>query len=299
MKTYETLVRSEQTSLRYVLGKTFKNHQRFCPFCFSRKFWKLGDGRRRCQRCKRAYHDLTGRWWNSVNLPMDVWLRIIKLFELEISANKIADQTGLAYNTIRKALMTLRHSILVHANDGDDLVLSGEIELDESYFGGRRKGKRGRGAAGKIPVFGILSRGDKVSVTVVPDVTSKTLLTITNKVVRRGSIIYTDKFNVYDALMYCDYLHLSVDHSSRFANGKVHINGLEGFWSWAKERLFKHHGVSPRWFPMYLKELEFRYNHRKDSDLFERLVEYMSDLVPNYEHCPDEQKVPAASSDTA
>ena len=101
--------------------------------------------------------------------------------------------------------------------------------------------------------------------------------------VRRGGIVYTDKYKAYDSLMFCGYRHLSVNHSSRFSEGKVHINGLEGFWGWAKERLFKHHGISPKWFPLYLKELEFRYNHRKDNDLFERLVEYMSDLMPMYD----------------
>ena len=101
---------------------------------------------------------------------MDIWLRIIKLFELEVSGRRIASQTGLAYNTVHKALMVLCHSILAHAKDGEEIILSGEIEFDESYFGGRRKGKRGRGAAGKIPVFGILSRGEQVSVSMVPDV---------------------------------------------------------------------------------------------------------------------------------
>ena len=120
---------------------------------------------------------------------MDIWLRIIKLFELEVSGRKIASQTGLAYNTVHKALMVLRHSILAHAKDGEEIILSGEIELDESYFGGHRKGKRGRGAAGKIPVFGILSRGGQVSVSMVPGVRGDTLWGLTVKKVHRDSII--------------------------------------------------------------------------------------------------------------
>ncbi len=279
LKTYESLVKSESSARKFVLGFCWKNHRRFCPFCQSRTWWKLTDGQRRCQRCLKTFHDLTGRWWNQLNIRIDDWLRIIKLFELELSARKIAGQTGLAYNTVHKALMIFRHTILVHAEDAEQLMASKEFELDESYFGGRRKGKRGRGAAGKVPVFGILSRKNKVFVEVVPNVTSQTLLSLTVKKVRRGSIVYTDKYKGYDALMYCGYKHLSVDHSSRFCQGKVHINGLEGFWSWAKERLFKHHGISPRWFPLYLKELEFRYNHRKD-DLFSLLVKMMSDFVP-------------------
>ena len=203
-----------------------------------------------------------------MKLPMDDWLRIVKLFELE-----------LPYYKVFKALMTIRYAILCHAADANELLMSGEIELDESYFGGHRKGNRGRGAAGKVPVFGILTRGGKAYVEVVPNVQAKTLLGITVKKVRRGSVVYTDKYKTYDSLMCCGYRHLNVDHSSRFCDGKVHINGLEGFWSWAKERLFKHHGVSAKNFPLYLKELEFRYNHR-DESIFESLVGFLSDLVP-------------------
>jgi len=103
---------------------------------------------------------------------------LLKLFELEQSVRKIAEQTNLAYNTVYTAIETIRYSILAHAEDALDL-LGGEIELDESYFGGRRKGNRGRGAAGKVPVFGILQRQGKVRVTVVPDVSAKTLIGLT------------------------------------------------------------------------------------------------------------------------
>jgi transposase len=190
----------------------------------------------------------------------------------------MAEQMNLAYNTVYNAAQTIRCSIVAHASGTNDLM-KGEIELDESYFGGRRKGNRGRGAAGKVPVFGILERNGKVLVTVVPNVTAQTLIGLTVKTVRRGSIVYTDKFRSYDSLMFCGYRHLKIDHGKRFTSGKVYINGLEGFWSWAKERLIKHHGVSKENFPLYLKELEFRYNHRH-TDIFELVANYLCDLVP-------------------
>lgn len=167
---------------------------------------------------------------------------------------------------------------MAHAEDAPDLF-GGEIERDESYFGGRRKGNRGRGSAGKVPVFGILERNGQVRVTVVPNVTAETLIHLTVKTVRRGSIIYTDKFKSYDSLMFCGYRHLKVDHGKRFSSGKVYSNGLEGFWSWAKERLIKHHGVSKMHSPLYLKELEFRYNNRY-TDIFDKVANYLCDLVP-------------------
>ena len=162
------------------------------------------------------------------------------------------------------------------------LLLKGEVEIDESYFGGRRKGNRGRGAAGKVPVFGLLERQGRVNIEVVPDVKAETLLHLTVKKVRRGSIVYTDRYRSYDSLMFCGYRHLKVDHSTRFSQGRVYINGLEGFWSYAKERLMKHHGISPRRFPLYVKELEFRYNHRKE-DLFPLMVNLVTKFGPNLE----------------
>ena len=158
-------------------------------------------------------------------------------------------------------------------------MLKGEVEADESYFGGRRKGNRGRGAKNKIPVFGILEGNGIVSVDIVPNVGAKTLLNMTIKKVRRGSIVYTDKFHSYDSLMFCGYRHLKVDHGKYFGSGKVYINGLEGFWSFAKERLIKFHGVSKQNFALYLKELEYRYNNR-DKDLFVLFTNLLADFVP-------------------
>ncbi len=144
--------------------------------------------------------------------------------------------------------------------------ISGEVEMDESYFGGRRKVKRGRGAKGKIPVFGILEREGRVKVEIVKDVTAETLLRETIKKVKRGSIIYTDKFKAYAGLVIYGFKHERIDKSIMFSNGKVYINGIEGFWSYAKERLLKFHGVSREYFVYYLKELEFRYNFRVNLD---------------------------------
>ena len=213
-----------------------------------------------------------------MRIPYKSWLWIIKFFEVELSTRKMAQQVGLSYPTMLKAVTVLRWAILAHLDR--ELFMTGEIELDESYFGGRRKGKRGRGAAGKVPVFGILERNGVVKVEVVRDVTAQSLLNMTVKTVRRGSIVYTDKFRSYDALMFCGYRHLRVDHGKRFSSGKVYINGLEGFWSYAKERLAKFHGVSKEKFPLYLKEMEFRYNNR-DKNIFNLTVQNLCCLVPD------------------
>ncbi|MGE5257840.1 MAG: IS1595 family transposase [Hyphomicrobiales bacterium] len=278
LDSYHKLISSETAALRYLSKKCRKNGHRFCPRCLHRKLYRLVDKRYRCSRCQYTFHDFSGRWINSGRLSGIQWLWIIKLFELEVSVRKMALQLGLSYRSVYAAVSAIRMAILSHAEDAKSL-LSGEIELDEAYFGGRRKGKRGRAAAGKVPVFGILERDGQVHVSVVADVSAATLLKLTVKKVRRGSVVYTDRFGSYDSLMFCGYRHLKIDHQKLFSSGRVYINGLEGFWSWAKERLMKHHGVSKDRFPLYLKELEFRYNHRTE-DLFDQVANYLCDLVP-------------------
>jgi len=121
-------------------------------------------------------------------------------------------------------------------------------------------------------VFGILERRGKVKVEIVKDVKADTLLKEAIRKVKRGSLIYTDRFKSYNGLVMYGFRHERIDHGKRFANGKAYINGIEGFWSYAKGKLLKFHGLSPEMFPYYLKELEFRYNNR-DENLFEKIVE--------------------------
>lgn len=279
LSTYERLIKSENSARKYLSGFCLKNGHRICPRCGSRKLTPRSDGRKRCLRCQYTFHDFSDRWINEGNLTPGQWLRLIKLFELEVSVRKMALQLALSYPAVYKAVTAMRWAILIHTCQAQKL-LDGEIELDESYFGGKRKGRRGRGAAAKIPVFGILERAGQVCVEVVPNVKAETLLDLTVKKVRRGSIVYTDRYGSYDALMFCGYKHLRVDHGKHFSRGRVYINGLEGFWSFAKERLAKHHGISPQRFPLYLKELEFRYNHR-EQDIFSLIAQFLCNFRSN------------------
>jgi len=117
------------------------------------------------------------------------WLALIKLFELSVSAKTASEQMYLSYKTTLKAFDTIRYSILEELTKTDS-VLKGKIEV---YFGGKRKGNRGRGAKNKTIVFGILERKGKVHVEIITNVKAKTLLTSTIKKVKKGSIVYTDK----------------------------------------------------------------------------------------------------------
>jgi len=187
----------------------------------------------------------------------------VKLFELFTSPRKASHEVHPNYKTTLRAYDILRRVLVEELTKTDD-ILKGELELeaDEVYFGGKRKGKHRRGAGGKSIVYGILERGGRVSVSIFQDVSAKSLMTETVKRVKRGSIVYTDKWRGYDSLMFCGYKHLNIDHRYKFKQVKVFINGIEGFWSFAKQRLLKYHGVDAQKFLLYLKELEFRYNHR-------------------------------------
>jgi transposase len=279
IETFEFIGKTENKARLHFRKFCWQKNRVFCVRCKSRKIYRIIGRRYRCKKCGYTFHDFTGRWINKLKIPFKKWLWIIKFFELDISARKIAQQTGLSYPTILKACHLIRMAIVSQTDFGKDL-LKGEIEIDESYFGGKRKGKRGRGAAGKVPVFGILERNGVVKVEILKDVTAASLLNLTVKTVRRGSIVYTDKFKGYDSLMFCGYRHLRVDHGKRFAKGKVYINGLEGFWSYAKERLAKYHGVSKEHFPFYLKELEFRFNNRT-KNIFKLIIQNIVTFVPD------------------
>jgi transposase len=151
-------------------------------------------------------------------------------------------------------------------DDDPDL---GEFELDESYFGAKRvRGKRGRGAAGKTPVFGLLKRGGKVHVSIVKNCSKDQLIPIIQGKIIEGSTIHTDGWKAYDGLILNGYDHYRVYHShNEFARGKCHVNGIESFWSFAKRRLAQFNGLTDDMFVFHLKECEFRFNNRKN-DLY-------------------------------
>ena len=136
--------------------------------------------------------------WKSESINCIKWLVFIKLFDLGVSTRRAAKESGTSYPTALKVFDTIRYSILYNLSSTDK-KLRGEIEADEAYFGGRRKGKRGRGSRNKTAVFGILEREGKVSISTVDDVSAESLMGETVKKVRRGSIVYTDMWKGYDS----------------------------------------------------------------------------------------------------
>jgi len=192
--------------------------------------------------------------------------QIIKYFALDLEASKIAILTKISRPSINKILLALREKIAAFCEAGSPV--KGDIEVDESYFGGRRKkGLRGRGASGKLPVFGLLKRQGKVYTEVIDDCSKATIQAIIRGKVDLESVIHSDGWKAYDGLVDLGYKkHHRVNHSeNQFASEKSHINGIESFWGFAKMRLSKFRGLRERTFYLHLKECEFRFNYRHDN----------------------------------
>lgn len=194
--------------------------------------------------------------------------RLIEHFVAGSTARAASEIVGVQANTAIRFYMRLRMLIASKLPSYD---LSGEVEADESYFGGIRKGKRGRGAGGKIKVFGLLKRGGKVYTAIIPNTKTETLLPIIKEKVTPDSIVYTDTWPSYNALDITDFHHMRINHSSLFAKGRNHINGIENFWSQAKRHMRKFNGIKQDNFYWFLKECEWRFNGGNHQDLLKQL----------------------------
>jgi transposase len=185
--------------------------------------------------------------------------RLIECFVLEVTARSAADVLGIHPNTAALFYRKLRE--IIAEKIADEAPFDGEIELDESYFGGVRKGKRGRGASGKVPVFGLLKRGGKVYACVVPDTKASTLKAIITNKIKPDSVVYTDSYRSYNVLDVSEFKHYRINHSELFADKHNHINGIENFWNQAKRVMRKYNGIPRKNFALFLKECEFRFNY--------------------------------------
>jgi len=196
---------------------------RKCVFCGSYRLWKTKRGYVKCRKCKRQK--------GLKKLRKE--LAIMVGFHQQIPALRHATDLGLGWHVVDRVYRRLR-TILYHVCELEGAKLSGEIEIDESYFGGKRKGRRGRGAAGKSVVLGLLERDGKVYTRVVYALDAPSLMEIIRKKTRKGSVYFTDSFRSYRSLKRFGK-HLTVNHSRMFGRrGRKyhsHINGIEGFWS--------------------------------------------------------------------
>jgi transposase len=194
-------------------------------------------------------------------------------FALDLHAADAAQLTGVSHRSVITIFGKLRQRIAEEC-ERQSPFKNGEVEVDESYFGPHRvRGKRGRGADHKTIVFGLLKRDGKVYTEIVPDCKKATLQAIIRGRVAAEAVIHSDGWRGYDGLVDVGYAkHFRVHHgANEFVRGTAHVNGIEGFWSFAKRRLQKFNGVSHQTFNLHLKECEYRFNNRDKSSYRELL----------------------------
>ncbi len=193
---------------------------------------------------------------------------LIKLFVAGATARAASELVMIQANSGSNFYLRLRKLIASKLPSYD---LSGEIEVNESYFGGVRKGKRGRGAGGKVAVFGLLKHGGKAYTAIIPNAKTETLLPIIEEKVTPDSIVYIDTFRSYNALDISAFHHMRINHSKLFAYRNNRINGIENFWNQAKRNLRKFNSIKQDNFYWFLKECEWRFNGGNHQQLLKQL----------------------------
>lgn len=201
--------------------------------------------------------------------------KLVEHFVAGATARCAASLVGVNFKTACYYFQRLREIIAAELEAESHEVFDGEIEVDESYFGGVRKGKRGRGAAGKVPVFGLLKRGGRVYTKIIPDASSTTLIPIIERKVIPDSIVYSDCWRAYNVLDVSEFKHYRINHSKLFADKKNHINGIENFWNQAKRHMRKFNGIPRQNFGLFLKECEWRFNNPSPQSQLKQLRQWV------------------------
>lgn len=214
---------------------------------------------------------------NHFRLSRSEQLDLMKYFVAGSTARTAADLAGIHRNIAVRFFHKLREKIAIKQQNRSE-QFCGKIELDESYFGGTRKGKRSRGAAGKVAVFGLLKRGGKVYTQIILDAKSDRLVHIIREKIEPDSIVYTECWRGYNALDVSEFKHFRINHSTLFAEKHNHINGIENLWNQAKCHMRKFNGIPRQHINLFLKEWEWRFNMGSPAKLLIDLKKLLKEL---------------------
>ena len=273
---------TEESCIEY-LEKIRWNGHVVSPFDETSKVYKCRNHKYRCKNTSKYFDVKTGTVFANTKLPLQYWLYAMSLFvshKRGVSSCQLARDLGITQKTAWKMLHKIREFMECENNH----ELSGTVEIDETFVGGKNKNRhkdkkvkkcQGRSFKDKVPVFGILERGGKVIAKVVPNTQSKTLVPIVMKYVKKGSLVNTDGWE-YTGLN-GDYVQKSVDHEKYFygytditADGElttVSTNGMENVWSHFKRMILgTYYHVSKKHMQRYVDEYIFRFNTRDNSD---------------------------------
>lgn len=235
---------------------------KLCPRCGNKKFWYLAGRRKRCSSCGLTRTVVTTIWQQS-RIPPYWKGRLLEFFCLGVPTYRLRFQVSLDPKTVQRWFRILRETIYNQAIK-ELAAADGVIEMDETMSGGKRKGKRGWGAQGKVIVFGIYQKNGKVLTFPVSSRAKATLRPLITNHTKAGSLYYTDDWFAYTFLPIRGD-HVVVTKDKGIPKGRDHLNGIEGFWSYAKHWLYHYRGIPKEHFHLYLKEVEWRFNHRHDN----------------------------------
>lgn len=257
----------------------------FCPNCQKiTKYYKRANVKvYACEFCGHSVSPTAGTIFHKSATPLRLWFHAMFLMantRCGISAKQLERDLGVTYKTAWRMFKQIRSLMNEKLKP-----MNGDIEVDETYIGGKRKGKPGRGAEGKTPVVGLANRDESIIMSqVVPDVKTRTVLPIIWKQVPREitNTIYTDELASYNLVQKLGYTHKRILHcKGQYAKGTIHVNTIEGFWSLVKRGINGvYHAVSPKYLQSYLNEYGFRYNHRNSrTPMFSLLLYRVSELA--------------------
>ncbi len=237
----------------HICGKVTKHHK-----VKSRKSYS-------CDVCGHHVHPTAGTIYHKSSTPLTLWFYAIYLMSSTrcgISAKQLERELGVTYKTAWRMFKQIRSML-----QEDRSPLSGQVEVDEAYIGGRQRGKPGKpmmATSNKVPVVGAVERGGDIIVKAVENANKETVLNHITTNVEMGTTVFTDEFRGYQAVEKLGYDHWVIKHKFEYVNGFIHTNSIEGFWSLFKGGLrgvYKHCGRA--YVQSYVNEYTFRYNRRK------------------------------------
>lgn len=283
--SYRHVIANERTCFWFIHRLRWPRGVR-CPDCGGCAIYAMHEARLpryRCKGCRRHFSLRTGTLLEGSRLPLTKWVLAIGLLRVGISARALARELAVSRQTAWELLHRLRDTL------GRDVLarkLRGRIEVDETYIGGRQKGKRGRGAAHKSVVIGLKVREGRVRSLLMPSVSTAEIHRVLKAHVAKGARLYTDEFRSYRQVRRIGYRHRRVTHSRRFVRGQTHTQSIEGHWGHVKPTLVaRHRAVSPKHLQRYLIEADFKHRLPENMDfialVFNRLLEPQPAL-PNY-----------------
>jgi len=271
---------AETTARAALLWRCWPDGTKFCPRCRAQSPYALAEGRLRCGACRYTFHDFTGRWLNLSGLSAAQWLDLARAFAVDANTREAALAANISYNTAFKALTVLRLAILAQGADARQL-LGRQTGLGDLFSSGRLCPAPDT-PVGEVPVYGILTQGRRVFVDMVPELTAESVLHFNHnfhlRVARLGHILITDRYKTYDGLVLCGDDRLPYHYLLRHQGSPFAESGSP-FWLYARDRLRQFKGLSARRFPLYLKELELRYN-RRDEDLLPLFLDALCAPIP-------------------